>query len=505
MKRKASRAMLVSVLLLMGAAGARGQYFFNNDVGQCRTPGSIRSYTLHFAEDGAICAIHGLISPQAWYQDGKTYVVYQGKMNAPRITYYEHGADRGKRVERQLGYYGHKLEQTGRWGPTVTVGENPLGDADTHGAPAMIVDKEGYIYVFFGSHGGKQIYKRSKRPNDISEWLSMPPVSGGMTYPCATLLADNSIVLIGRAGHHRSPWVEMVGTDLGTSWSKARSILDFRPNAAYGSVKPGVDGKTVHFTFSLQQKVNLQDRAIYKYRNDCSRHWHTWIWDERHDCYYMWRDEQGAWRNIKGEELTLPVSLETARDKCQVFRADWPHHGQHGTMGIDENNKPGIVFLDGVLPKDKNDWHSDNVNYTYKYARWDGSQWVVSDITTTDSMWDMGQAIFPHVDGQVDVYLIAGGSVTAAGERTTYGRTGGDLQHWHSSDNGKTWAKVKDVIAFTKTGRLFNCPLEVVNADPEGKLVFSTWTTDMGYRGDDFRHFVYLYGDSGFCTRKVRW
>jgi len=319
---------LVGLFVLMGAAGARGQYVF---AGQ----GARWVHTLHFAEDGAISAIHGLISPQAWYHEGRTYVAYQGDMNAPRVTYYE-----------------HEGEYRGQWGPIVTAGENPLGDGDTHGAPSMVVDKHGYIYVFFGSHGGKQIYKRSKQPKDISEWVSMPPVSGGMTYPCSSLLADNSIVLVGRSGAHVSPWVERVGTDLGKTWGPTRSIADFRPNGIYGTVKPGVDGKTMHFTFSITQRVNIQGRATTDPELGWKAgKWWTCIADGRHDCYYMWRDLQGKWYNIEGEELTLPVTLEMARQKCKVWQKAWPHHGQHGTMGIDENDKPCIVFLDGVTPR----------------------------------------------------------------------------------------------------------------------------------------------------------
>jgi hypothetical protein len=478
------RSMIGLCLVISGclfySANAFGQYVFTG-----KPLPSVAEYSLHFAEDGAISAIHGLIAPQAWHWNGKTYVVYQGVNNAPQITYYEHKADHG-----------------GQWGPIIKIGKNPLGDLDTHGAPSMIIDKQGYIYVFFGSHGGDQIYMRTKRPEDITEWIAMPPVSGEMTYPCPTLLEDNSIVLIGRAGGHVSPWVEMVGTDNGRNWSQQRNILDFRPDGVYGTVKPGVDGQTIHFTFSIQKKVDLQNRAVEDSVIGKPNNWWTTVWDERNDCYYMWRDQQGKWRNIKGEELTLPVTLNSAREKCTVFQANWPHHGQMGVMGIYSDNTPGIVFLDGVLPKDKIDWHADKVDYTYKYARWDGKSWVISDITTTDSMWDLGPAIFPNTDDSIEVYLIAGGSVTVEGERTTNGRWGGDLQKWKSSDHGKSWVKVEDVITFEKTGRLFNSPLEVVNAHPDGKFVFCTWTTDQGYRSNDFIHNVYLYGDSGFCTKR---
>ena len=101
------------------------------------------------------------------------------------------------------------------------------------------------------------MYSRSKRPCDITEWTEMPPVSPQMTYPCPAMLNNGTMVLIGRAGGHVRPWVELTSSDSGKTWSKARPIVDFRPHALYGTVKSGADGKTVHFTWSLKAKGDL--------------------------------------------------------------------------------------------------------------------------------------------------------------------------------------------------------------------------------------------------------
>jgi hypothetical protein len=129
--------------------------------GQGKAGDSVSSeYRDHFAEDGGIAATSGLINPHAWHRDGKTYVVYQGDMNAPTITFYDHRKPKGE-----------------RWAPAVKTGVNPLGNRDTHGTPSMLIDVQGYIHVFYGSHGRRQMYSRSKRPYDITEWDKMPPVS----------------------------------------------------------------------------------------------------------------------------------------------------------------------------------------------------------------------------------------------------------------------------------------------------------------------------------------
>ncbi len=445
-------------------------------------------YRDHFAEDGGIAATSGLINPSAWHREGKTYVVYQGKMNAPTITSYDHRKPKGE-----------------RWAPNVKVGVNPLGNTDTHGTPSMLIDKLGYIHVFFGSHGRRQMYSRSQRPYDITEWDKMPPVSLQMTYPCGAMLDNGAMVLIGRAGAHVSPWVELTSSDSGKTWSEERPIVDFRPHALYGTVKSGVDGKTVHFTWSLQAKGDLLKgtsterfsigRGKYGYGNT--------VIDNRHHCFYMRRDQNGRWCNIQGEPLQTPIDMKTAYQKCLVYRGDWPLHGQFGTMGIDKDDKPHIVFLAGKMPADKAKWHTNNVDYTYNYARWDSKRWVLNNITTTDSIWDNGQAVFPEPNGLVNVYLVARGSRTDEGRLTTKGRIGGNIEQWRSEDHGKTWKKIKDVITYTKTGRrLFNCPHSVVNAHPDARVIFSTWSTDEYFQQGDFTQLVYLFGDSGFCSRR---
>ena len=474
-----AKTTVIGWLLIVGAAFAQDQ----------KIPTGVASpqSNAHFAKDGGIAATHDLINPHAWHHDGKTYVVYQGDQNAPTFTFYDHRKLKGE-----------------RWAPAVKAGVNPLGNTDTHGAPSMLIDKQGYIHVFFGSHGRRQMYSRSKRPYDITNWVSMSAVSPQMTYPCPALLDNGTMVLIGRAGVHVRPWVEQTSSDNGNTWSKARPIVDFRPHALYGTVKPGVNGKTVHFTWSLQAKGDLlkgtsterfsTGRGKYGYGNT--------VIDNRHDCFYMQRDQNGSWRNLQGESLQTPIDMKTAYEKCLVYRGDWPLHGNFGTMGIDGHDNPHIVFPVGKMPANKDSWHTNNVDYTYKYARWEDKHWVLNDITTTDSIWDSGQAIFLEPDGSVNVYLVARGSRTDEGQLTTKGRIGGNIEQWRSNDSGKTWKKIRNVITHTSTGHLFNNPHAVVNAHPDAKVIFSTWSSDEYFQQGDFTQLVYLFGEKGFCARR---
>ena len=408
----------------------------------------------YFTNEGAVCAIHGFIEPQAWYRDGKTFIVYQGWLNAPEITYYDHA--------------------NGQWSDIVMAGVNPLGGTDTHGAPAILIDQGGYIHLFYGSHGGAQKYERSVAPLDISQWQSMPDLPDG-TYPMPVQLDDGTILLYYRTGAN-NPWVQISSSDGGASWSGQSTIINFSPDGLYASFRRGSDGQTVHCTWTHKQfRLGIE-------------------WYNRRHCFYMKRDVDGQWKSASGEVLAVPVTISEAYAKCLVARTDAPRHSNVGVVYPDSNNQPMITFLDGNYLED---------HFVHKFAYWTGAEWQVSDITDTDEVFDEFTRVDAAVPGRLDVFLTAGGS------DTTFYKRGGDLQQWRSTDNGLSWFKVKDIATFAETGRLYANPYPVVNGVRDAYVVFCTWINEpnlgiLGYRADDFTHQVFLYGDNGFVKKRWR-
>jgi len=408
----------------------------------------------HFTTEGAVGAIHGYIEPQAWYRDGKTFIVYQGWLNAPEITYYDH-------VKEQ-------------WSGIFMAGVNPLGGTDTHGAPAMLIDQAGYIHLFYGSHGGAQKYKRSVHRLDITQWQSMPDLPNG-TYPMPVQLNDGTILLFYRTGAN-NPWVMISSSNGGATWSGQSTIIDFSPDGLYASFRRGSDGQTVHCTWTHKQfRLGIE-------------------WYNRRHCFYMKRDVDGQWKSAAGEVLAVPVTISTAYDKCLVARTDAPRHSNVGVVYPDSNNQPMINFIDGNYLEDY---------FIHKFAHWTGTKWQISDITDTDEVFDIFTKIDTEISGRIDVFLTSGGT------DTTFYKRGGDIQQWRSMDNGLSWFKVKDIVAFAETGRIYANPYPVVDGIRDANLVFCTWINEpnlgiLGYRADDFTHQVFLYGDNGFVKKRWR-
>jgi hypothetical protein len=182
-------------------------------------------------------------SPHAYYdaEADVTYTVYQNDdNNDPAIVAYDH--------------------ETGLFTQSVA-GTNPLGKTDGHGAPTITVDAEGYLHVFFGSHGNPIEHSRSVEPHDIGQWeqrsLSSVPSA---TYTSTTTL-DSDVYVFYRQGDpdlvEGSGNVHEIGTlikstDGGDTWSAYpvvnQSTGGARHDDVYAQNLHAYDGK-LYFTW----------------------------------------------------------------------------------------------------------------------------------------------------------------------------------------------------------------------------------------------------------------
>lgn len=104
------------------------------------------------SEEAGRKSAHDKQNPQGVYRPSEetTFIVFRGDDADPFATYYDH--------------------TTGEFGPTTRIGRNPIPNDDTHGAPALTVDNDGYLHVFYGVHNDPLSYARSTRAYDTTEW-----------------------------------------------------------------------------------------------------------------------------------------------------------------------------------------------------------------------------------------------------------------------------------------------------------------------------------------------
>ncbi len=105
-----------------------------------------------------------------------------------------------------------------------------LTNGDAHGSPAVLVDSDGYIWVFYSNHGTEtsMYYRKSTNPYDISSFASEQTLAFGynVTYPQVFQTSTGRIVLICRApSGTNNTWQVRWSDDDGATWQTARTWL----------------------------------------------------------------------------------------------------------------------------------------------------------------------------------------------------------------------------------------------------------------------------------------
>lgn len=384
--------------------------------------------------DGAFLGYINLSS--AIYYNGKTYVAYSGDgtgaNDAAFITTYTHA--------------------TGLWATPVKVGDIVIDPTDDHGAPAILIDNDGYIHCMYGAHNSAIYYSKSNNPENISAWTSMTSPTDG-TYPQLMQFSDDTIYLFYRGDYFgETGWNYRTSTNGGTTFGAYTGIVSVADGFSYCYFKKGV-GDFIHCTFMEQGTTPTSL--------------------DRENIHYMRYD--GAWKNISGTAITTPVALPSPNTLAYDSGVSWiPNNVYHW----DGSNNPVIFFTEGVTSDPGTDMSG---TFTYKVLKHNGTAWVSYSLgISTDNLLDFATAIDVRTANDIDVYLIRKGTADAIG---------GNVEKWTSADGGVTWA-LSEVI---KEGQLLN-PVMVVNYNSNAKVVFAEYNdTDIAWTGKG-----YLWGDSGF-------
>ncbi len=133
-----------------------------------------------------------------------------------------------------------------RWSPTYTVGEAK----DNHGGSALTIDSAGYLHIAYFTHHDPFRYRRSKRPNDASEWENEVQFGERLTYPTMICGKDDTLYFTARRSFSDRPWtVELWERKPGRDWNRVGPVLQAR-HKGYAhfqeSLAWGPDHRTIH-------------------------------------------------------------------------------------------------------------------------------------------------------------------------------------------------------------------------------------------------------------------
>ena len=323
---------------------------------------------LPFAGNGISNPFYGaFISPTAYYYNGVTYVVWQGKDLKPYIDCYNHS--------------------TKMWHGSVKISDSHLTD-DDHGNPAVIVDDSGYIHVFFGSHSSPGKYSKSTNTEDITGWTAQTDIGSQITYPSLIKTSEGILYLVSR---------EKIGLQLGVNY------------------RDSSDWTTSQIIISVETDLDAIYHSNIEYDSTNERIHITWCyWDasetERVNIYHAYlRLSDSHMYAMDGTDLGTEITRVESDADCKIVDS-----GVYGVgisiVHLDSSNYPYIVY------------HTDTATgWEHQFIYWSGSAWESAvKITDADNAAN-GADFIVNSSTSIDAYCIT----SATDDR------GGDLERWH--------------------------------------------------------------------------
>ena len=363
-----------------------------------------------------------------------------------------------------ISYYDHRTGTVPR--PTVLLDK---WCGDTHDGPVLLVDAEGYIWIFSPSHGDfttPSYIHRSSRPYSIDRFETI--VTTLYSYPQPWYAPGEGFFLMhkqydntGGTVHDARRCLCLATSKDGKAWSKPVRIATIERGHYHVT---NFDGKRI---VSALDYHPLESGL-----------------DGRTNLYVIQSSDLGkTWTTIDGKPLDMPLTnphnpalvRDYKKEGLLVHLAD---------MVFDEDGEPAILYVTsrGNSPGPQNDPR------TWSFARWDGRRWVFSTITTSDHNFDRGS-----------VYLERGGRlrVIAPTERgpQVY-NPGGEVAMWVSEDKGSTWTMAKQLTRNSPRNHNFVC--RPVNAHPD---FYAFWAD--GHGRECSESLLYFTDQEGVSVRRL--
>ncbi|MFC2126596.1 BNR-4 repeat-containing protein [Bacteroidota bacterium] len=355
--------------------------------------------------------------------------IYTSKVDKTFFVYGGTTSENDKHLLCMIGYYDHKKNVI----PKPTVVFDKQGVDDPHDNPSLLIDDQGYIWVFVSGRGrGRPGFKyKSELPYDISSFHQISEEE--MTYPQPRFVSGEGYFhFFTKYTGIRELYFE-TSID-GINWTTDRKLSGIREDG---------DQKGGHYQVSGQYGNKLGTFFNRHPNGDV---------DKRTDLYYVQTtDFGGSWTSIEGEILDIPLS--DVDNSARV--TDYQSLGKNvylKDLNFDKEGNPVCLYITsgGHEPGPENEPRE------WRITRWNGKKWITSIICESDHNYDMGSLF---IDG--NSWTLVAPSIDGPQK---WG-TGGEIAYYISEDNRITWSLQRQV---TRNSSLNHCYLRrPVNAkDP---------------------------------------
>ncbi len=328
----------------------------------------------------------------------KTFFVYGGTADAEE-----------RHLLCMIGSYDHRDSTVSR--PTVVYDKQ--GVDDPHDNPSLLIDPEGYLWVFVsGRNTRRPGFKfKSTQPYSIAAFEQI--TQEDMTYPQAWYIEGQGFFhFFTKYTGVRELYYE-TSTD-GITWSEDQKLA---------GIKGEGEEKSGHYQVSGHYGDTL---ATF-----FSRHPDGNV-DKRTNLYYVQSTDFGkTWTTADGTPVDVPLTRVDSPPLVINYESDGKNVYLKD-LNFDELGHPICLYLTsgGHEPGPDNDPRE------WRVTHYDGTRWNTHIITTSDHNYDMGSL---SIDGSTWTVM----APTTDGPQQYGG--GGEVTHWTSNDQGKSWKKVRQI------------------------------------------------------------
>ncbi|MBN1912212.1 MAG: BNR-4 repeat-containing protein, partial [Pirellulales bacterium] len=344
------------------------------------------------------------IAPHAYYSEeaNKTFFVYGGT-NASNSTIYH-----------MISYFDHETGQVAR--PRILLDK---ATTDAHDNPCIMLDPEGYIFIFSNAHGTTRpaYISRSREPYSISSFetiVSLPAGANNNFSYGQPLYVDGQGFLFLHTLYTNDGRTLCFNTSSdGVNWDydwNARPEIARMPGGQYQV--SAVSGQKVGTCFNYHPNNVVNDRT---------------------NLYYMETSDMGqTWTTAGGTSLTTPVTTVTNAALVHDYQSEGLRVYLKDIQ-YDAEAKPILFYMTSY------DWQPGPTGdpRTYHTAHWSGTDWIIRDAFTADHDYDFGP-LYVEDDGTWRVI-----APTEPGPQEYC--TGGDMVMWISQDEGATWEQIRQL------------------------------------------------------------
>ncbi len=309
-----------------------------------------------------------------------------------------------------IGTYDHKNGMVAK--PTVVYDKQDVNDP--HDNPSLLIDDEGYLWVFVSGRGRKRpgFKFKSKNPYDINSFEQITEEE--MTYPQPWKTKWGFLHLFTKYTGVRQLYFE-TNTD-GVHWTEDKMLAAIPVNegekSGHYQISNCYRGEKVGTFFNRHPDGNV---------------------DKRTDLYYVQTTDFGkTWTSADGVELNLPI-VEMDSPALAVNYRSKNKNVYLKDIGFDENGKPVCLYIrsNGHIPG------PESQPYEWCITKWEDNNWQTFVVTESDHNYDMGSLF---ISGENDWKIVG---PTEPGPQK-WG-VGGELAIWQSKNKGESWTKTKQL------------------------------------------------------------